>query len=366
MRIHSLNIQNYRNIENIEIFPCEGVNIIYGENAQGKTNLLEAIWLFTGCKSFRGSKEKELIKFDSDFSKISINYFNDERDQEAIIKISDKKQVYLGGVEYNSCSKLFGEFLGIIFAPGHLNLVKGGPSERRKFINMALCQLKPRYSNILMQYNRVLAQRNMLLKDVTYHSELYDTLDIWDEKLSVLSSEIILQREKYLDEINPFIEEIYSGISGGREKIQISYDLHKEFENLNAEDLKNAFFESLVNNRKTDILSGNTSIGPHRDDILIKLNDLPVKNFGSQGQQRSCALSLKLAEAAVVKKVMGKQPIALLDDVMSELDSGRQDYILNHIEGWQVFITCCDPSSVLKSKKGKIFEIKEGNLCSST
>lgn len=366
MRVNSLNVQNYRNIENIELFPCDGVNIIYGENAQGKTNLLEAIWLFTGCRSFRGSKEKELIKFDSGFSKISMNFFDDIREQEAVIQISDKKKAILGGIEYDSCSKLFGEFLGIVFAPGHLNLVKGGPIERRKFINMALCQLKPRYSNVLTEYNKVLAQRNVLLKDVTYHSELIDTLDIWDEKLSTLSAAIITQRKKYLNELEPFIQEIYGGISGGREQIELLYDSSSKFDSENMDELKVEFLTELNKCRKEDIAFGSTSIGPHRDDILIKLDNLSVKSFGSQGQQRSCALALKLSEAAVIKKITGKQPVALLDDVMSELDTNRQDYILNHIDGWQVFITCCDPSGILRSKNGKIFEIKGGSLCSCT
>lgn len=366
MNINSLNIQNYRNIENIEIFPCEGVNIIYGENAQGKTNLLEAIWLFTGCRSFRGSKEKELIKFDRNFSRISMNFFDDVRDQEAIIQISEKKKAIIGGIEYDSCSKLFGEFLGIVFAPNHLNLIKGGPIERRKFINMALCQLKPRYSNILTEYNKVLAQRNILLKDVIYHSELMDTLDIWDEKLSLLSAAIIIQRIKYLDEIGPFIQDIYGGISDGREHIELVYDSSLKFESKNIDELKDEFLNELIKCRKTDISLGSTSIGPHRDDILVKLNDLSVKSFGSQGQQRSSALALKLSEAAVIKKITGKQPVALLDDVMSELDTNRQDYILNHIDGWQVFITCCDPSGILRSKNGKVFEISGGSLCSYT
>lgn len=374
MKVNSLSIQNYRNIENMEIIPCDGVNIIYGENAQGKTNLLEALWLFTGCRSFRGSKEKELIKFGNTFSKIKMEFYNDSRDQFAEIEISDKKKANLGGIEYDSCTKLFGEFLGIVFAPVHLNLVKGGPVERRKFINMALCQLKPRYSNVLSEYNRVLAQRNILLKDISYHSELLDTLDIWDDKFSTLSAAIIIQRMKYLEEIKPFIDEFYGGLSGGKEKIGLSYeaslsfnnDLNNSLKDITIDSLKEEIYKELQNKRQEDLIQGITTVGPHRDDILIDIDGLSAKSFGSQGQQRSCALSLKLSEAAVIKKITGKQPVALLDDVMSELDTSRQDYILNHIDGWQVFITCCDPSGILRSKSGKVFEIKEGRLCSCT
>ncbi len=371
MKINSLHVQNYRNIENIEILPCEGVNIIYGENAQGKTNLLESMWLFTGCRSFRGSKDKELIRLDSDFSKTEIVFDDELRIREASILLDDKKRVIIDGVEYNSSSKLFGEFFGIVFSPNHLDLVKGGPSERRKFINTALCQLKPRYSNVLSKYNKILEQRNTLLKDISFHSELYDTLDVWDEKFSLYAAAIISQRIHYLSEMKPFLEDIYGGISSGKEKISLLYDSKEGFESTNFEstdidDLKEEILYKLQNSKKEDIKNGITSIGPHRDDILIQLDNLPVKVYGSQGQQRSAALALKLSEAAVIKKITGKQPVAFLDDVMSELDENRQDYILNHIENWQVFITCCDPSSILKTKTGKIFEIKGGRLCSST
>ena len=371
MRVNSLEIQNFRNIENMTVNPGEGVNIIYGENAQGKTNLLEALWLFTGCKSFRGAKEREFIKFGADlepqeFARLDMKFSDENLEHEASLILAEKKKAILDGVEHASSSALFGEFLGIIFAPQHLNLVKGGPVERRKFINMALCQLRPKYENVLTNYNKILEQRNALLKDVTYHSELLDTLDIWDERLSVYSAAIITQRRRYLEEILPPLSEIYNGISGEKEKINLSYESPSQFESTTPEELAKEFFEELKSYRAVDIKQGTTTLGPHRDDILITLDGLPAKTFGSQGQQRSAALSLKLAEAAVVKKISGKQPVAFLDDVMSELDSNRQDYILNHIDGWQVFITCCDPSSILKSKSAEIFEIKGGQLCSST
>lgn len=366
MKVNSLEIKNFRNIENMKIEPCDSVNIIYGENAQGKTNLLEALWLFTGCRSFRGAKEKEYINFNKDFARLDMNFSDDRLDHDATIIFGEKKKTLLDGVEHASASVFFGEFLGIIFAPQHLNLIKGGPADRRKFINMALCQLKPRYSNILTDYNKILEERNALLKDITYHSELIDTLDIWDEKLSLYSATIINQRLRYLEELEPFLDDIYNGISGGKEKISLSYESPISLENRDVDSLKEIIFEELKKNRVADMREGATSVGPHRDDILISLDNLPVKNFGSQGQQRSCALSMKLAEAAVIKKISGKQPIAFLDDVMSELDTSRQDYILNHIDGWQVFITCCDPSSILKSKTGKVFELKGGELCSST
>ncbi|MBQ5579929.1 MAG: DNA replication and repair protein RecF, partial [Clostridia bacterium] len=191
MIVQSLNISNYRNIEAIEFQPSPGVNVIFGENAQGKTNLLEAIWLFTGLRSFRGSKERELRRFDAEAAKLSMAFHNDVRDMTADILITDKKTASLGGLPYGASTKLVGEFLAVIFAPQHLDLIKGGPAERRKFLNQALCQLKPNYAKALTQFNRAMQQRNQLLKDAIYHSELYDTLDVWDDRFCTFGAYVI-------------------------------------------------------------------------------------------------------------------------------------------------------------------------------
>ena len=197
MIVQSLDISNYRNIESIEFQPSPGVNVIYGENAQGKTNLLEAIWLFTGLRSFRGSKERELRRFDAEAAKLSMAFHNDVRDMTADILITDKKTASLGGLPYGASTKLVGEFLAVIFAPQHLDLIKGGPAERRKFLNQALCQLKPNYAKALTQFNRAMQQRNQLLKDAIYHSELYDTLDVWDDRFCTFGAYVISERMKY-------------------------------------------------------------------------------------------------------------------------------------------------------------------------
>ena len=363
MRVNSLKAKNYRNIKSLEILPCENVNIIYGENAQGKTNLLESIWLFTGCRSFRGSKEQDFINFGSDFSSLELGFFGNGREQCAKIKIQDKRRAELNGVLFSSASKLIGEFFAVVFAPTHLSLIKEGPSQRRKFLDIALCQLKPRYANALTQYNRALLQRNALLKDISYHSELLDTLEIWDDKICTLGAVVTAERIKYIKRLEPFIENIYGGISNGKEIMKVSYLTQTQISSKTEVDLKQELLQQFKLARKQDILSGNTSIGPHRDDLNIEIDGLLARSFGSQGQQRSCALSLKLAEAEIIKSITGEQPVALLDDVMSELDNTRQDYILNHIEGRQVFITCCEPSALLKISGGKAFELKEGALC---
>lgn len=369
MKVQKLEINNFRNIENMVFEPTDGVNIICGENAQGKTNLLEAIWLFTGLRSFRGSKDKDFMRFGEDNNSLKMTYFNDIREQTAEINFSDKKEILLGGIPCDSRTKLIGEFLGIIFAPTHLELIKGGPDERRKFINSALCQLKPIYAGKYVQFNKILAQRNTLLKDISYHPELMDTMEIWNDNYASIGAYLIEERKKYLDLLLPYLNEFYEGISGGREQISLEYTGNRKFEGNTREEIKEELLEQLNAHLQDDINAGFTTVGPHRDDIIVKLNDISVKNFGSQGQQRSCALSLKMAEASVIKQITGKQPVALLDDVMSELDVNRQDYILNHIDGWQVFITCCEPSSILLSKQsenGKIFEISGGKICSST
>lgn len=369
MIIRKMHLTNFRNYESLSVDFDPFVNILYGSNAQGKTNLLEAIWLFTGMRSFRNTREKNLIRFGKERSVLTMEYFNDVREQQAEITIQDKKSLVLGGVKKPSASSMVGEFLGTVFSPNHLELIKGGPGERRKFVNQALSELRPGYANRLMQFHKILQQRNTLLKDLKYHSELLETLDIWDETFASLSAYLIRERRKYLEQLMPHLQNFYSGISSGREQIEASYITGFPLEGNDASQWREPIIRTLQEHREEDILAGFSTVGPHRDDIQITLNGLSVKNFGSQGQQRSCALSMKMAEAAVIRQITGKQPVVLLDDVMSELDSSRQDYILNHIEGWQVFLTCCEPSGILLSKqseKGNLFEIKGGCLCSST
>ncbi len=369
MIVQSLDISNYRNIESIEFQPSPGVNVIYGENAQGKTNLLEAIWLFTGLRSFRGSKERELRRFNAEAAKLSMAFHNDVRDMTADILITDKKTASLGGLPYGASTRLVGEFLAVIFAPQHLDLIKGGPAERRKFLNQALCQLKPNYAKALTQFNRAMQQRNQLLKDAIYHSELYDTLDVWisggREKISIeyaagtgSSSSASSASSKFQTQAAK-LAGLEATESGNAE--QESF----QFSSSDPAVIKQELAVLLKAHRREDAFAGFTTVGPHRDDLVVKLDGLSVKSFGSQGQQRSCALSLKMSEGFVIRALTGKQPVALLDDVMSELDAGRQDYILNHIDGWQVFLTCCEPSSILLSKQsenGKLFEVAAGKL----
>ena len=364
MKINSIELNNFRNISSIELKPTEGVNVIYGENAQGKTNILEAIWLFTGCKSFRGAKDPEFIKFGEDFAKINLSFSDNIRDKKAeMIFSSKKKNVSLNQIPLRSSAELIGSFYGVIFSPTHLSLIKDGPSERRKFLDTALCQLKPSYAEHLAGYKRSLMQRNALLKDIHLNSQLYDMLDSWDDSLARYSAAVIAERLKYIDILSQYSKEIYSGISEYKEEFGISYSRRDITDiNISVHDLYLNQLQIIKDARKEDILTRSTTVGPHRDDIDITINNVSARSFGSQGQQRSCALALKLGESEIIKKITGETPVALLDDVMSELDEKRQDYVLNHINDRQVFLTCCDPSQVLRLCTGKSFLIKGGKL----
>lgn len=356
MKIEKIEIKNYRNIDSMEIFPCDGVNVIYGENAQGKTNILESIFLFTGLKSFRSSKDRELVMFGKDFSLLDVNFYSASRVQKASIKITDRRRASLNGVSLPSPTALMSKFPCALFSPGFLSLIQNGPSERRKFIDSAICQIHPRYAVMLSEYNKILKQRNAVLKDSNSIRDTKLFLECINEAFCTAGENIYRERKAYLEKILPFADSIYRGLSSGKEEISVSY--LKKGDGTDSY----SFSEILKKHEAADIASGMTLTGPHRDDIDININGIPARSFGSQGQKRSAAIALKLAEAQVMKEINGEQPVILLDDVMSELDDSRQDYILNHIKDRQVFITCCDPGSVRIMNCGKTFNISEGKI----
>nr|WP_319489596.1 DNA replication/repair protein RecF [uncultured Caproiciproducens sp.] len=352
MIIQHLEVKNYRNLQYGVIIPHNGINIIYGKNAQGKTNLLEAIWLFTGGRSFRGAKDADLILHEEKRAEINLEFFSEERGQSAAIVIENgRRNAVLNGVAQKTVSGLIGKFFSVIFSPEHIALVREGPSLRRDFMDAALCQLKPGYAALLARYNHTLVQRNTLLKDIPRHAELMDTLEIWDEKLAAYGEAVVRGRMDYIEKIKDPVKEIYSGISQQTETIDLNYQK-------SAGDLKQALKDS----RRDDVYSGHTGVGPHRDDIDITIDLQSARAFGSQGQKRSVVLALKLAEAEMLFRQTGERPIILLDDVMSELDSGRQDYLLNHLNSCQVFITCCEPGAVKQLREGALFKMDGGTL----
>ncbi len=365
MRVLSVKFENYRNLKNDIIQPCEGVNIIYGDNAQGKTNLLEAIWLFCGGHSFRSSKDSETIKWDKDYARLEMRFFGQEREQTAKILINNgKKQVEINGVEKKSAAALIEKFCAVVFSPEHLNLIKRGPSQRRKFIDSAICREKLQNAVILSKYNRVLVQRNSLLKDIYRRPSLEETLSVWDEPLIMNGAMLIKKRMDYVEMLSQRAKNYHNGISKNSENLEINYVSSIEAKISDSTDeIAEKFRKKLEDNRKDDIRTGITNFGPHRDDIEILINGKNTRAFGSQGQQRSAVLSLKLAEASVLKERMGEEPVILLDDVLSELDSKRQDFLLNELKDCQVFITCCEKSNKEQLKEGKIFFLKNGEVC---
>lgn len=366
MEVRNFRFEGFRNLKNGEIIPSNGVNIIYGDNAQGKTNIIEAMWMFTGGKSFRGAKEKDLIEIGNVSSKAYLNmkFFSELRDQSASIIISEdklsKRQLTLNEVKKKTIADIIGKFCAVVFSPVHLALIKSGPNNRRKFIDSAICQIKPTYVFTLSKYNKILMQRNALLKDIKYNKNLSDTLFIWNEKLAQIGSTIISERLNYCDKLMKYSRQIYSGISDNKENISIRYktSVESDKKDLIEEQLMSKFKESL----KEDMNLGFTTRGPHREDLEVKINEMSAKSFASQGQQRSAVLALKLSEAKILKDTINESPIIFLDDVMSELDISRQRYLSNNIREFQTFITCCDPSILDINKDSKLFLIDDGYI----
>lgn len=365
MKVIAVKFENYRNLKNDIIQPCDGVNIIYGDNAQGKTNLLEAIWLFCGGHSFRSAKDSEVIRWDENYARLEMRFFGQEREQTAkLVFTGNKKQLEINGVEKKSAAALIEKFCAVVFSPEHLNLIKRGPSQRRKFIDSAICREKLQNAVILSKFNRVLVQRNSLLKDIYRRPSLEDTLSVWDEPLVLNGAMLIKKRMDYVEMLSQRAKNYHDGISKNSENLEIKYISSIDAEMSDSTDeIAEKFRKKLNVNRNDDIRTGVTNFGPHRDDIEILINGKNARAFGSQGQQRSAVLSLKLAEASVLKERMGEEPVILLDDVLSELDSKRQDFLLNELKDCQVFITCCEKSNKEQLKEGKIFLLKNGEVC---
>lgn len=364
MKVQRIGFKSFRNLEDCELFPCEGVNVIYGDNAQGKTNIIEALWLFCGGHSFRTAKDSEVIRWDKDFAALELNFFGQGREQRASLKIlNNKKLVNINGVEKNSASSLIEKFCAVVFSPEHMNLIKRGPGERRRFVDSAICREKLQNAVILSKYNRMLSQRNTLLKDIVRKPSLEDTLEIWDAQLVHYGSLLIARRLEYMKLLSEKAAAFHRGISKGKEELSVRYLSTEGIGDSDSlETIQKQFAAKCAQNRKSDIHLGVTLAGPHRDDIEILINGKNAKSFASQGQQRSAVLSLKLAEAAVLRERMGEEPVILLDDVLSELDSSRQDFLLNELKNCQVFITCCEEQNKEQLKHGKVFYVEKGSI----
>lgn len=361
MIVRQLKAADIRNLTFVDWTPGEQVNIIYGQNAQGKTNLLESLWLFTGGKSFRGSKDSELVRIGAPRARLQCTFFAEGREQTAEIAIEKRRKATLNGVALSSPTKLTGLFGAVVFSPDHLMMIKGSPELRRRFIDAALCQVQPSYIRTYSEYLHILQQRNALLKE-WYRFPDDDQLEAWNARMTEAAADIVVARRDYCRILREQATAVYHGLSSGREEFSLSYEADKPYEQMTREEIVDFWRRSLAESRKADIGAGFSTIGPHREDLSVSISGLSARHYGSQGQQRSAVLALKMAEAAVLRERTGEQPVILLDDVMSELDETRQDYLMNHLDGWQVFITCCDPSTISRLADGNVYKMDAGEL----
>lgn len=357
MKIESLKLKNFRNYDLLNLDFDRETNIFYGDNAQGKTNILEAIYLSGTTKSHRGSKDRDMIRFEQEESHIEtvvekngIKYQIDMH-----LKKSRPKGVAINKIPIKKASELFGIVNIVFFSPEDLNIIKNGPGERRRFIDLELSQLDKIYLSNLSNYNHIVNQRNHLLKDIGYQSNAMETLEIWDLQLVRYGSAIIERRKKFVDEINEIVSNIHKKLTGQTEEIKLIYE-----PSIGEMSLEQA----LARNRERDIRIKSTTVGPHRDDICFMVGDLDIRRFGSQGQQRTAALSLKLSEIELVKKVIHDTPILLLDDVLSELDKHRQNYLLDSIHDIQTLITCTGVDEFVNHRFSinKVFHVQSGQV----
>jgi len=357
MIIKSLELSNFRNYDFLTLDFDKGTNILFGNNAQGKTNILEAIYLSATTKSHKGSKDSEIVNFDEEEGHIRTLLEKDGMDYriDMHLRKSKSKGIAINCERIKKASDLIGLLNVVFFSPEDLNIIKDGPAYRRRFVDMELCQLDQFYIYNLNNYNKIINQRNKLLKDLYFNPSLRETLMIWDTQLESYGSKIIERRIHFTAQLNEIMKDIHYKLSGGLENIEIIYEPNVSAEEIGTE-LKKA--------QDRDIKSKSTSVGPHRDDFAFMVNGIDIRKFGSQGQQRTAALSLKLAEIELVKRITKDIPVLLLDDVLSELDSNRQNYLLNSIGDIQTIITCTGLDEFVNNRFmiDKVYKIVAGSV----
>lgn len=359
MIVKSLELMDYRNYNHLNMQFHNGTNILYGENAQGKTNILEAIYLCGTTKSHRGSKDKDIIRFQKDEAHVRILLEKNEIQHkiDLHLKKNKSKGVAIDGVAIKKQGELFGMLNLVFFSPEDLYIIKNGPGDRRRFLDLELCQLDKLYLYHLTNYNKTLVQRNNLLKQISYKKELLDTLYIWDSKLIEYGIKVIETRKQFIQRLDHLVRDIHSRLTGGKEELLLQYE-----PNVTVSEFEAKLKKSL----ERDLNLKMTNVGPHRDDLCFFLGQTDIRKFGSQGQQRTAALSLKLAEIDLVKSIIHENPILLLDDVLSELDRNRQNHLLNSIGDIQTIITCTGLEEFVNHRfqYNKIFHVVEGTVTS--
>ena len=366
MLVHSLELEGFRNYDHARAEFSENVNVITGENAQGKTNLLEALYFLTGARSFRSRSYKEIIGFDKQQARISACVQSAQRQQKIEIKLlrGQKKQIYVNSVKLKTDIQLSGKMSAVLFCPDDLHIIRSGAADRRKLMDMCLCQLRPRYAQALSDYAKLYENKSRILKDWRDKPSLLDTLDDFSLQMCRKSAELIYYRANFVSALNEYARRIHLEFSGGREQLQLNYKTLKTIDDprQKPQQLLQMVVDHQRNHRQAEIDSGMCLSGAHKDDIEININSMSAKSYASQGQTRTAALSIKLAEREIHKADKGEYPILLLDDVLSELDAGRQNFVLNSIVDGQVFITCCEDADIAKRTGGRVIGISGGNI----
>ena len=370
MFITHIKTDGFKNLKQVDIETDKKLNILCGKNAQGKTNLIEALWLCSGVRSFRSTKDKRMIGIDCNMMSIDVSFQDSVRQQDihfACMKSNLKeKNVTLNGVKLKAPSKLFGSLNCVVFTPEDLELSKGSPDNRRRFLDLSVAQIKNSYSPLIDKYETIIDQRNTLLKNIAYGRSDRAELDIWDIQLAKLGAYISVLRYNYTKKLNIFASRLYNEISDGNERLDLFYS-STVYSNLDGRtdyngELYEEYYRVLQDNLEDDIRMGFTQRGIHRDDLGGKINGLFVRDFASQGQHRSIALVMKLAQAYILSEEIDDSPCILLDDVLSELDPSRQSFVVSKIHDMQVFITCCDRNFPFELNSGKLFIVENGRI----
>lgn len=357
MYIESIELLNYRNYDQASVSFSPGVNILFGDNAQGKTNLLEAIYLCGTTKSHRRCKDKEIIRFDHEQSHLKLMFRKNDLSHRVDLHLrsNQSKGIAIDGSAIKRSSQLLGMMHIVFFSPEDLKIIKNGPAERRRFIDLEMSQLDEGYLQYSVLYAKALSERNNLLKQIERFPQLRETLDVWDEQLVHYGTAIIEKRTAFLKKLDGILKEIHGELTGGKEDITVSYENQVDTEH---------YYNELKRKRDSDIKNGTTSVGPHRDDMMFSIGGIDIRKYGSQGQQRTAALSLKLSEIRIIREITGDDPVLLLDDVLSELDSKRQQYLLECISEIQTIISCTGLEEFVHArlKLDKVFYVENGTI----
>lgn len=366
MYIRKLKLRYFRNYKDLEIEFGQGYNIIYGDNAQGKTNIIEAIFLCASGRSHRTSRDIELVSSGENGYFIRLDMLKDEADAsiEMIFEKNERKKIKINDIPAKKIGSLMGHLNAVIFSPEDLFIIKEGPSERRRFLDITLSQLRPSYFHDLQQYAKILLQRNMLLKEMVNRKELYDTLEIWNNHIVKTGSRIIKARNEFIKRMDKTACERHKQLSNGEEKLEVRYVPSFNFRITNdIAEIESEYRKALEASIKREMFKCSTLLGPHRDDYDIMLNGMSTKIYGSQGQQRTAVLSMKLSEIDIMKEDTGDYPVLLLDDVLSELDNNRQEYLFENIGSIQTFITCTDKAFFRKNdSSARFYRIIKGTV----